>query len=154
MSGACQPSSAETSQKLHQPTNQIESQPPLVSLENTEKNIMSKVLRVSQQEFETEVLRSEIPVVVDFYASWCPPCRALGPILDRLAAEFSGQIKFVKINSDEEPALSTTYKVTGLPTIVLVEDGENVGQFAGLPDETAFREHLNQWIASRKVAGR
>lgn len=113
---------------------------------------MSKVLPVNQQNFQAEVLQSELPVVVDFYATWCPPCRMLTPILERLATEFDGQIRFVKINSDEEPQLAGHYNVTGLPTIVLFDRGNHVAQFAGLPQEDAFRGQLKQWLADRKVA--
>lgn len=113
---------------------------------------MSKVIHVSQNDFESEVLQSEIPVVVDFYASWCPPCRALGPILDRLAVEFAGQVKFVKINSDEEQQLAGKYKVTGLPTLVFINDGQIAGQVAGLPQEVALRAQLRKWVETRKIA--
>lgn len=110
---------------------------------------MSNVIHVNQQQFETEVRESDLPVLVDFYATWCPPCRALGPILDRLAAEFEGKIKFVKVNSDEEPGLATEFEVTGLPTLVFVDDGEVVGQFSGLPPEDVLRSELSRWVQSR-----
>ena len=76
---------------------------------------MSQVLPVDQQQFSSEVVASDLPVVGDFYADWCPPCRMLAPILDRLASEFAGQIKFVKVNSDAEPELAERYQVTGFP---------------------------------------
>ena len=113
---------------------------------------MSKVIEVNQSQFESEVIQSDIPVVVDFYATWCPPCRMLAPILDRLADEFAGQIKFVKVNSDEEPQLSSDYYVTALPTVVFVDAGKNIGQFSGLPQEDALRSELKKWIDSRRVA--
>lgn len=113
---------------------------------------MSKVLPVNQDLFESEVLNSDLPVVVDFYATWCPPCRMLSPILERLATEFDGQIKFVKVNSDEEPQLASQYNVTGLPTIALFDNGNHLGQFSGLPREEVFRDQLRNWIASGTVA--
>lgn len=70
----------------------------------------------------------------------------------RSAGEFAGKIKFVKVNSDEEPQLASRYNVTGLPTIMLVDHGQTLGQFAGLPDEQAFRNELQKWLDSRKVA--
>ena len=115
---------------------------------------MSNVLQVNQQSFQAEVLQSELPVVVDFYASWCPPCRALGPILDRLADEFADQVKFVKVNSDEEQGLASQFKVTGLPTLVFMEDGTSVGQSTGLPEESSLKEKLKTWVASRKTSKR
>ena len=112
---------------------------------------MSNLLSVTSETFETEVLRSDLPVIVDFYADWCPPCRMLAPILERLAEEFSGRIKFVKINSDAENALAVTYEVTGLPTVIFMERGQQVGQFAGLPEESALRNELEKWLKSRSV---
>jgi len=114
---------------------------------------MSKVIHVNQQQFPSEVLQSDIPVIVDFYATWCPPCRALGPILDRLAEEFSGQIKIVKINSDEEPSLAEACSVTGLPTVIFFDKGTHVGQFSGLPQETALRDQIKSWVGLRKAVG-
>jgi thioredoxin 1 len=153
MSGACQPSSAELPIGNHNPVSSVGASPESwKSSSEMENENMSKVLHVNEQEFQAEVLNSEIPVVVDFYATWCPPCRALGPILDRLAAEFAGQIKFVKINSDEEQALASKYNVTGLPTLVFIANGNDVGQSAGLPNESALREHLNKWVSLRKAA--
>lgn len=110
---------------------------------------MSNVIHVTQQQFEQEVLRSELPVVVDFYADWCPPCRALGPILDRLSLHFDGQIKFVKINSDQEQGLAGSFNISALPTVVLMDQGKAVGQFSGLPREDGFRDELQRWIDSR-----
>ncbi len=112
---------------------------------------MSHVKRIDEQQFNAEVLQSDLPVVVDFYADWCPPCRMLAPILDRLAIDFAGKIKFVKVNSDEEPQLASRYNVTGLPTIMLVDGGQTVGQFAGLPQEEAFRNALQKWVDSKRV---
>ncbi len=113
---------------------------------------MSSVISVGQATFDSQVLQSQQPVVVDFYATWCPPCRALSPILDRLAQEFDGQIRFVKINSDEEPELADRYQITSLPTVLLFEDGEARGQFSGLPPEAQLRQQLRQWLEQRGVS--
>ena len=113
---------------------------------------MSNVIHVNQQQFESEVLESNLPVVIDFYADWCPPCRALGPIIDRLAEEFSGRIKFIKINSDEEPELAKRFQVTGLPTLVFVRQGKVEGQAAGLPQEDALRSDLARWVEVENVS--
>lgn len=113
---------------------------------------MSSVLSVTQDSFASQVLQSPQPVVVDFYATWCPPCRALSPILDRLASEFDGQIRFVKINSDDEPELADRYQVTSLPTVLLLDGGEIRGQFSGLPPEAQLRQQLRQWLEQRGVS--
>ena len=109
---------------------------------------MSSVISISGSEFATQVLESDLPVVVDFYADWCPPCRRLGPILDSLAGEFAGKVKFVKINSDQETALAERYNVTALPTVVFMDGGQIVGQFAGLPQEEVLRSELTKWAES------
>ncbi len=110
---------------------------------------MSNLKKIQAADFKTEVMESTLPVIIDFYADWCPPCRMLGPILDRLATEFNGQIKFLKVNSDQEQALSAAFKVTGLPTLVFMDCGKNVGQFPGLPAENTLRQELKKWLASR-----
>ena len=107
---------------------------------------MSSVQSVSENNFQSEVIENQLPVVVDFYADWCPPCRRLGPILDRMAEEFAGKVKFVKVDSDAESQLAERFQVTGLPTVIFFERGQIVGQFAGLPQEDALRNELVKWI--------
>ncbi|MBL8853629.1 MAG: thioredoxin [Planctomycetaceae bacterium] len=107
---------------------------------------MSAVLHINNRSFQAEVLDSPIPVVVDFYASWCGPCRALSPMLERLSTEYAGRIKFVKVDTDEEPGLSEAYDVSALPTMVFIQDGEVVGNAVGLPQEQALRSDLNKWL--------
>ena len=109
---------------------------------------MSDVQKVTTDTFVSEVLQNQTPVLVDFYADWCPPCRMLAPLLDRLAGEYAGQIKFVKVNSDENPELADRFGITGLPTVLLFQDGQQVGQFVGLPQEDELRQQLDQWIDS------
>ena len=95
------------------------------------------VLAATSDNFEAMVLRSPVHVVLDFYAPWCQPCRALTPTLERLAAEFAGQVRVVKINTDEEAKLSERYRITALPTLILFQDGEEVGRRVGsvTPDD-------------------
>ncbi len=111
----------------------------------------ANVVNVNRQSFRSEVLESELPVVVDFYANWCAPCRRLSPILDRMAARFAGQIKFVKINSDQQNELAAEYQVNSLPTVVMIDQGEKIGQFAGLPDEKDLQAALKKWVETRST---
>jgi thioredoxin 1 len=107
---------------------------------------MSQLQQINASNFEAEVINSRLPVLIDFYADWCPPCRRLAPILDRLSTEFAGRINFVKVNSDEEGELASSFGVTGLPTLVFMENGEVVGQFAGLPPEKELKDELIKWL--------
>ena len=79
---------------------------------------------VTEQSFEEEVLQSEKPVIVDFWAEWCGPCHAVAPVLDRIVDERNGDLKLVKVNIDEQPALSQRYGVQSIPTMILFKDGE------------------------------
>lgn len=82
-----------------------------------------KVLNITKENFETEVLNSERPVLVDFWASWCGPCKMLGPVIDAIAEE-TEQVKVCKINIDEEPELAQTYKIMTIPTVLQIVQGE------------------------------
>jgi thioredoxin len=105
---------------------------------------MSVVYHTSSQNFSRDVLSSPVPVLVDFYADWCGPCRMLAPTLDKLAAEFSGKARIVKVNVDKEPELATQYRVSSIPALVFIADGEVVAQSAGAASEVALRRALNQ----------
>ena len=89
------------------------------------------VVNVKKSTFETEVLKSEKPVVVDFWASWCGPCRMLSPIVDEVAEE-TEEIKFCKINVDEEPDLATQFKVMTIPTLIVFKGGQEVKRNVGV----------------------
>jgi thioredoxin 1 len=79
---------------------------------------------VTEQSFEQEVLQSDKPVIVDFWAEWCGPCHAVAPVLDKIAAERDGELKLVKVNIDEEQGLAQRYGIASIPTMVLFKDGE------------------------------
>ena len=92
---------------------------------------MSNLTHVSDANFESEVIKAEIPVLVDFWAEWCGPCRMIAPILEDLASEYAGKVKSVKLNVDENTVSSATYGVRGIPTLLLFKNGEVVGTKVG-----------------------
>lgn len=88
-------------------------------------------LKITRENFENEVMKSDIPVLIDFWAPWCGPCRMMGPIIEQLAEEYEGKAKVGKVNVDEEGELSQAFGVMSIPTIVLVKDGKVVKQAVG-----------------------
>lgn len=90
-----------------------------------------KIVHVTQDSFEEEILNSPEPVVIDFWAPWCGPCRAIAPVLDELAGAYDGQVKVAKINVDEEPALAQAFQVRGIPTLYGLFRGEVKAQIVG-----------------------
>ena len=93
---------------------------------------MSNILAISDDTFETEVVESKIPVLVDFWAQWCGPCKAIAPILDELAQKYTGQIKIVKLDVDSNPATPPKFGVRGIPTLILFMDGQVKATQVGL----------------------
>ena len=98
----------------------------------TTEQVTSNVLNFSDADFAGEVLQSKQPVLVDVYADWCPPCRALAPTVEELAGEFAGRVKVGKLNTDANPETPARYEVRSIPTLLLFEKGEVVQRFVGL----------------------
>ncbi len=99
-------------------------------------------LKITRENFENEVMKSDIPVLIDFWAPWCGPCRMMGPIIEQLAEEYEGKAKVGKVNVDEEGELSQAFGVMSIPTIVLVKDGKVVKQAVGARPKTEVEAML------------
>ncbi|MGN6377598.1 MAG: thioredoxin [Gaiellales bacterium] len=92
---------------------------------------MSSAIEVTQSTFQTEVLQSDVPVLVDLWAAWCGPCRMVGPIVDELGVDYAGRLKVAKVDVDAEPELAQAFGVSSIPTILLFKDGEIVASAIG-----------------------
>ena len=108
---------------------------------------MSEITKITDQSFQAEVLDAENPVLVDFTAVWCQPCKALDPVVKELADEWNGQVKVVKLDVDDNPSIAMNYNVMGVPTLLLFKDGEPVERTTGyMPKDRLtkkFSPHLN-----------
>jgi len=102
---------------------------------------------VSDSDFEAEVLKSPQPVVVDFFAEWCGPCKAMAPALEQVASEHKGKVKVVKIDVDQSPAITTKYGIRAMPTLLVFKNGEVAGQHVGaLVQKRKLEEWLGQHV--------
>jgi thioredoxin 1 len=102
----------------------------------------SNTLEFTESNFDTEVMSSDQPVLVDFWAPWCAPCRAVGPTVDAVADKFAGKAKVGKVNIDEHPAIAAKFGVQSIPTIIVVKDGAIADTFVGIRDEDTLSESL------------
>lgn len=99
-----------------------------------------ELVQVSDSSFDEEVLKSDTPVLVDFWAPWCGPCRMIAPVVEALAKEYEGRLSVAKLNVDDNPSTAQRYQVMGIPTLILFKDGEPVGRFVGyMPKEDLQR---------------
>lgn len=96
--------------------------------------------------FKADVLESDVPVLVDFWAPWCGPCRMVGPIIESLSEKMEGKAKVVKLNTDENPSTAQNYGITGIPTVMIFNKGEVVQSLVGVRQEAEYLNHLESLI--------
>jgi thioredoxin 1 len=107
---------------------------------------MAEILDVSDASFEREILKSELPVLIDFWAEWCAPCRQIAPIVKELATSYDGKVKIVKMNIDENPGTPGRYGVRAIPTVLAFKNGAVVGQLTGARPKSAFEEMVQKLL--------
>lgn len=105
-----------------------------------------EVSKVISKDFNKKVLESKIPVLIDFYADWCGPCKMMSPIIEEVAEGLSGKVNVVKINVDEETELAIKYNVSSIPTFVLIKDGQVVTSIVGMRDKEELKNMINNNI--------
>jgi len=108
--------------------------------------IQDAPVHVTDASFEEVVLKSELPVLIDFWAEWCGPCRMVAPILDKLAKEFAGQVRIAKVDVDQNQMLAQQFQIQSIPTLMFVKEGKIVGRSAGAAPEPALRDVIQQLI--------
>ena len=105
------------------------------------------IVTLTQENFAAEVLQAPVPVLVDFWAEWCGPCKMIGPILDELAEEYGGRVKVGKVNIDQQQALATEYGVRAIPTLLLFHQGQVADQMVGLRSKRDLKASLDRVAA-------
>ncbi|RMG09630.1 MAG: thioredoxin [Cyanobacteria bacterium J055] len=107
---------------------------------------MSAAAQVTDASFDKDVLESEIPVLVDFWAPWCGPCRMDAPVVEEIAQQYDGQLKVVKVNTDENPAVASKYGIRSIPTLMIFKGGQRVDMVVGAVPKTTLAQTLEKYL--------
>ncbi|HIK31685.1 MAG TPA: thioredoxin [Oscillatoriales cyanobacterium M59_W2019_021] len=107
---------------------------------------MSAAAQVTDASFDKDVLESEIPVLVDFWAPWCGPCRMVAPVVEEIAQQYDGQLKVVKVNTDENPAVASKYGIRSIPTLMIFKGGQRVDMVVGAVPKTTLAQTLEKYL--------
>ncbi len=108
---------------------------------------MTEPIPVTDAEFQAKVLQSPLPVIVDFWATWCTPCRAIAPTLDRMAVEYDGRLMFAKVDVDENPAFAQQFGVQGIPTLLMVYQGKEISRVVGALPEAKLKDAVVDFLS-------
>jgi len=118
----------------------------LISMMSRQKTD-GKIVHLNDGEFETQVLKSDVPVLVDFYADWCGPCHAIAPTIEALSNEFEGKVKFVKVDVDANQGVASRYEIMSIPTMMLFEKGRVEDSIVGAYPASVYRQHIERALS-------
>ncbi|PSN11607.1 thioredoxin [filamentous cyanobacterium CCT1] len=108
---------------------------------------MSAVASITQETFQTEVLQSDVPVLVDFWAPWCGPCRMVASVVDEVAQQYDGQLKVVKVNTDEQPSIASHYGIRSIPTLMVFMGGEKMDEVVGAVSKSTLSQAVEPFLS-------
>lgn len=107
---------------------------------------MSNEIELTDAKFEEEVLKSQVPVLVDFWAPWCGPCKMLGPVIEELAEEYTGKVKVCKLNTDDNPDAAAQYKISAIPSVLFFKDGKQVNELVGMQSKEELKKIIDELL--------
>jgi thioredoxin 1 len=108
---------------------------------------MAAIADITQETFQAEVLQNDVPVLVDFWAPWCGPCRMVAGVVDEVAQQYTGQLKVVKVNTDEQPGIASHYGIRSIPTLMVFMNGEKVEQLVGAVSKTTLSQAVEPFLS-------
>jgi thioredoxin 1 len=129
-------------------TQQAESSPVVQFIPNFRRRIpsMSEATQVTDASFDSEVLESEVPVLVDFWAPWCGPCRMVAPVVEEISKEYDGRVKVVKVDTDKNPSVANKYGIRSIPTLMIFKGGQKVDMVVGAVPKTTLANTLDKYL--------
>jgi len=105
------------------------------------------MIEVNKENYDREIVQSRIPVIIDFWAEWCGPCRMMGPVFEELGSEYEGRLKFVKINTEESPEIAGRFEIHGIPCLVLVKNGKEIDRIVGFAPASIMRDKIENILS-------